>query len=558
MLPFVLKNSLEHDGKASFGSIMGKAMTLFPDLKKNPEDAARMVKELVNKVNSMTIDQQMSMYSNVGKPVAIKRRRREGLPDLEDAEQGKVIMRFAPGPSGPLHIGHTRAAVLNDLYCKRYDGRFILRLEDTNPDRIELEAYDMIQEDLEWLGVKVDDVFIQSDRFDIYYKVVEELIKRGHAYICTMDPEQWRQLKAESVACPERDMPPNHHMEGWANMLDGTLAPGEASLVVKTDLEHKNPAVRDFVGMRINETPHPLTGNRYRVYPLYNLSVSIDDHLMGCTHILRGKDHLNNTYRQEYVYKHMGWELPHFIHYGLVSIPDTILKTSLIKEEISRGNYEGWDDVRTGTLRALCSRGIQADALRRYWKEAGMKSVDIIFSWDNLYAMNREIIEKDAKRYFFVPDPIKVIITGIEELHTKIPLFPDEPERGKREFRLNKDGKGIELFVPMEELHEPPSGSILRLKDLCNVTLKEGNDEELEYAGQDISEVRKEGGRIIQWLPPGSEPCRVLLPNGSEVRGLVEKEVRNEAEKGSIVQFERVGFFKMSLDGGIVGRFTHK
>ncbi len=167
-------------------------------------------------------------------------------------------MRFAPGPSGPLHLGHTRVAILNDEYCKRYDGKFINRVEDTNPDKIDPDAYDMIPQDLEWLGVKVHQTVIQSDRFEFYYDLARQLIEKGHAYICTCPVEDWRKMKEESRPCPHRDLPKEVQMEQWERMLAGHYGEEKAVFVVKTDLHHPNPAIRDFVGFRIvTSTPIP-------------------------------------------------------------------------------------------------------------------------------------------------------------------------------------------------------------------------------------------------------------------------------------------------------------
>ena len=179
-------------------------------------------------------------------------------------------MRFAPGPSGPLHIGHSRAAILNDEFVKRYGGRFILRLEDTNPMKILPEAYTMIPEDMSWLGTTVHQVVRQSDRFGIYLEHARRIIELGGGYVCTCPVEKWRSLKERNRACPHRDQDPDKQLAEWERMLDGTYREGEASLMIKTDLGHPNPAVRDFVAMRIMDHPHPRTGDRFRVYPLYN------------------------------------------------------------------------------------------------------------------------------------------------------------------------------------------------------------------------------------------------------------------------------------------------
>lgn len=559
---YALQNAIEHDGRASIGPVMGKVMGALPELKTDPKAASLMVKEVVDAVNSLRLDEQVLALNELGAPKkAMKKERGDLLPDLEGGLEGKVVMRFAPGPSGPLHIGHTRAAILNDEYVKRYKGRFILRLEDTNPEKLEPEAYTMIPEDLEWLGIDIHDSFVQSDRIDLYYDAVRELIDMGGAYVCTTDTEVWRSHKESGRPVEDRDLTNEVQMGRWDKMLDGTYKEGEAFLVIKTDLDHPNPAVRDFVGMRIKDEPHPRTGDRYRVYPLYNLSVAVDDHLMGCTHILRGKDHLNNTLKQEYIYDYMGWKRPHFIHYGLVSIPDTLLKKSLIAQERRAGRIDGWDDVRLGTLRALKARGFDPVSLRRYWLEVGTKPVDINFSWETLSAINKTLIDDRTNRYFFVGSPIKLSIGVDRPLKASIPLHPEHPERGAREYRLDPiDGK-MEVLVAEKDLYEQRKGTIFRLKDLCNILLESDGGKEAVFAGQDLSRVKGERGRIIQWCLPGSPKCTIVYPDYGvgPIEGVAEGFVLEEGRKGSLVQFERVGFCRVWLkDGELYANFGHR
>ncbi|MGA1872180.1 MAG: glutamate--tRNA ligase [Thermoplasmatota archaeon] len=558
ILAFALQNALEHDGRASIGPVMGKVMAFFPELKNNPRSTSAIVRRIVEEVNSLSMDQQRERLTEIGGPIELgKRERKTGLPELKGAVPGNVVMRFAPGPSGPLHLGHTRAAILNDEYCRMYGGRFILRLEDTNPEKIDPSAYDMIPEDLEWLGVNVHETFVQSDRFDIYYDITKRLIEKGAAYVCTLDTEIWRELKLNGRPCGERYLPPDEQLGKWERMLEGGYSEGEASVVIKTNLGHKNPAVRDFVGMRIKDEPHPRTGDRYRVYPLYNLSVAIDDHLMGCTHILRGKDHLNNTLRQEYIYGHMDWSLPEFTHYGLVSIPDSILKTSIIREEIATGKYSGWSDVRLGTLQALAARGFDPRSLRDYWVETGIKSVDISFSWETLYAKNRSLIDAEARRFFFVPSPVRISFEHDEELHAKVPLHPERPELGFRTHVVRPEEGKIDLFIPGDDLEGSEPGSLLRLKDLCNIEMKGRDGRMFDFAGTDPGIVRGGKGRIVQWVGRNASPMIVHTPEGSVMEGLVEEGMENYAEDGDVVQFERIGYCRIFHDDGLRANLTH-
>ena len=533
---YALQNAVFFKGKANPKAIVGKILGECPEYRKDVAGITEIIDSIVSDVNSMDLESQKRALEEIDPSMLVKEKkeRRYELPDLENVN-GKVTMRIAPGPSGPLHIGHTRVSVLNDEYVKRYGGELICRFEDTNPEKIDPDAYDMIPEDLDWLGVKIHRQYIQSERFDIYYDYTRKLMEQGHAYVCTCDADHWRELKEHKQACPCRDLPVEEQMERFDRFMNGEYEEGKAVAVVKTAIDHPNPAIRDFVALRLVSHPHPRTGSRYIAYPMMNLSVAIDDHLMGMTHVIRGKDHLNNTFRQEYIYDYFGWKKPVFYHYGLVNIPDTVLKTSLIKQSISAGEYSGWDDVRTGTVRALKRRGITPEAIRRYWVESGIKPIDIQFSWDNLFAMNRDAIDDGANRYFFVQDPVRYDIDGIDIISGKAPKHPDHPERGCREYSVS-DEKTV--FITAQDSAVFKDAGKIRLKDLCNIDY----GTPAKYAGTDVS-VLKKGVRAVQWVSRDSVPARILMPDGTVAEGLAERSVLDE--KNDMVQFERVGFVRI-------------
>ncbi len=551
ILKYALQNAILHDGKANYKAVMGKIMAENPNLRSKAKELIDEVKKIVEEVNSLRVEEQRRMLEEIA-PELLERKKREEKKELEDLPEvhGEVRMRLAPSPSGPMHLGQSRMAILNDEYVKRYGGKLFLRIEDTNPHNILPEAYDMIPEDLEWLGVKIHEIVIQSDRFEIYYDYARKLLEMGKAYITTVPAEEWRKLKAEGKATKDRELPPEEQLERWEKMLSGYYDEGEAVYVVKTDLQHPNPAIRDWAAFRIiKDVEHPRIGDRYIVYPLMNFSVAVDDHELKLTHVLRGKDHLNNTYRQMYLYDYFGWKKPVYIHYGWVTMRNTVLKTSIIKEGIRKGEYIGWDDPRLGTLRALAKRGIRPEAIRKYWIQVGLKEVDIEFSWDTLYAYNREIVDSIAKRYFFVWDPKEVEIRGVEKLEGRVPLHPNI-DMGFREYSLTQP---IKIFITTEDWEKIGEGEIFRLKDLCNV-IRRGTY--LEYAGNDLSIV-KAGAKIIHWVPNDAIGCRVYMPDGEIREGYAEKYARNSV--GEIVQFERFGFTKIYEENGkIVGYFAHR
>jgi glutamyl-tRNA synthetase len=550
---YALQNAILHDGKAEAGAVLGKVIAQKPELKSEIKEIMGVVKSIVAEVNSLTLDEQKKLLEKEA-PELLERKseKRTELPDLPDVEK-EVVMRFAPGPSGPLHIGHTRAAVLNDEYVKRYGGKYYIRLEDTNPAKIDTEAYDSIAGDLKWLGVNYHEMVIQSDRFDIYYEHAKKLLETGLAYICQCEVEEWRQAKLKMKACPHRNLESTVQLEMWDNMLEGKFGEHEVSYVVKTDLAHPNPAVRDFVGFRIVTTPHPRTKDKYLVYPLYNFSVAIDDHLMDMTHVLRGKDHLNNTHRQEFIFDHFKWKKPSFIHYGLVQMEDVTLKTTVIKEGIKDGEYSGWDDIRLATLKALSNRGIKPEAIRRYWIEVGIKGVDIKFSWDNLYAFNKDIVDPQADRYFFVWEPQKILIQGVNRLEGHAPLHPDDPNRGVRKVVLQGDN-GVTVFITSDDFKKIKENDNVRLKDLGNIRYHK--DHPSEYIGDDLS-IIKEGAKIIHWVGEDNIPTKLHLPDGTIKEGLCEPVM--DEDLGKVVQFERFGFVRVEKNGEeYLAYFTHR
>lgn len=546
-----LQNAVKNKAVPRAGAVLGSVMGAHPELRSQAKEINALLPAILAKVEALSPEDREAQLRELN-PEAIekmheKKERIHELPTLPDAEGG-VVMRFAPNPSGPLHLGHARASVLNDYYVRKYGGKFYYRVEDTDPKRVDPEAYDMVSEDLKWLGIGITDVIYQSDRFEIYYEHARELIKLGGAYMCDCDNAEFRDLKLKKQACPCRDLSVEENLKRFDDMLAGKYEEGQITMRVKTDIAHPDPAVRDFAAMRVLKEPkHPRKPEIF-VYPLMNFSVAVDDHLLGMTHVIRGKDHIANTRRQEYIYNYFGWKMPYFYHYGRMSIAGLELSTSGMRKGINEGLYTGWDDIHLGTLRALARRGIQAEAVRGAVVDIGMGDTDISFSWENLFAANKAIIDADADRYFFVPDAVEVTVANAPEMTAHAPVYPNKPERGER--LLHFTGK---VLLPRAEVEK---GGMLRLKDLFNIRMT--GEATAEYAGESLAEARKEKAPIIQWLPAeNAAPCSLLTPEGMQ-DGFAEPEVLGYA--GKIVQFERVGFAKIDAveNGKAVAYHTHR
>ena len=543
-----LLNAAKHKGNANPGAVMGSIMANEPELRSRAKEIGPLAGKIVAQVNNLSAEEQASEMEKFNVEVKEKKKVKEvGLQELPGSHEN-IVLRFAPNPSGPLHIGHSRAAVPNAEYVKRHNGKLILRIEDTDPKRVYEDAYEMIPEDLEWLGIKPDEIVYQSDRFEIYYDYARQLIEKGAAYMCTCDGAAFKELKDNCKACPCRDNSVEENLELWDKF--DTMDAGEAVLRVKTDINHKNPAIRDWVAMRLVDETHPRLGNKYRIYPMMNFSVAVDDHLMGMTHVLRGKDHLANSEKQKYLYDHMGWDLPEFIHYGRLKMEDIALSTSKALAGIEDGTYSGWDDPRLGTLRAIARRGIDPKTIYNLITEIGVKMADSAISWKKIYGLNRSYLEPVANRYFFVEDPQLIEVNNYEDGEVVIerPLHADHLDRGNR--LLPFDGRA---YLAKDDIAD----GIFRLMDAVNVDI---SGDEITYNSTSFEDARAQKAKIIQWVPADDNVnVKMVMDDASVKEGIGEMALCDLAV-GDIVQFERVGFARLDeiKDDELIFYFAHK
>ncbi len=380
---YALKNALAYNGKANQGSVIS---SLFHEgLKK--EDVKKHIKEIskiVSDVNKLSIEKQKKEFEKSKNEIS-ERKVREGLPELPNAKKGKVVMRTAPAASGVLHIGHALTYCTSFLFAKKYNGKIYNRIEDTNPDEIFAPAYKMFVDDFKWLFDNYPNMefVIQSDRMKIYYDYAEKLIKKNFAYVCTCSSEKFKKFSNFKEDCPCRNNELKENLYRWKKMLDKKgYAPGDAVLRFKSSMSDANPAMRDFPLARICLTKHPRQKNKYRVWPLMNLSVSVDDIEMKMTHIIRGKDHRDNAERQKLIFKALGLEkkFPWTAFLGRYKFTDIELSKRKMKKEVEEKKYSGWDDPELPTLISLRKRGYKPQAFWKFAELRGLSEADRIIS----------------------------------------------------------------------------------------------------------------------------------------------------------------------------------
>ena len=273
----------------------------------------------------------------------------------------KVATRFAPSPTGALHIGGVRTALFSWLYSKHHKGTFHLRIEDTDKERSKDEHKDQIIKSLKWIGIEHDgEEYIQSTKIDDHIKIANELLKRGSAYKCYCSSEEIEEQKkrARQKKLPYiynrkwRDVPEIEAPKDIKPVVRFKSKIKDSSILkdmVQGDVEIENNTIEDFIILRNDGTP------------TYNLSATVDDHQMGMTHIIRGDDHKINTFKQVQIYIAMNWELPQFAHIPLIH---TIEGKKLSKRD------------NASTLDDYSKIGIMPDALRNYLLRLGWSFED--------------------------------------------------------------------------------------------------------------------------------------------------------------------------------------
>ncbi len=550
---YALYNAYKHNGKMDGGAVISKLMGEYPELRPVVKDILKALPDVIEGVNNLTLQEQRKLLESLA-PELLKQvvsdEKKEKLPELPNHKN--IIMRFAPNPNGPPTLGSARGIVINSEYTQMYGGTFILRFDDTDPQtkRPMLEAYDWYIEDCEWLQTRPDLVVIASDRMAIYYSYAEKLMKLGAAYVCTCTQEEFKRFKDAMIPCPDRDRTADENLKLWNDMLHGFFREKEAVLRIKTDIKHKNPALRDWICFRIISAPHP-RGLEYRVWPMLDFESAIEDHLLNVTHILRGKDLRDSEGRQQFLYNYLGWQYPITIHWGRISIYEFgKFSTSEIKKAIEKGVYRGWDDPKLPTIRALRRRGFHPEALRRFMISLGVSESDIRISLENLYAENRKVIDVSTRRYFFVKDPVRMEIVGVTPTTARPPLHPSL-KLGFREIKV-----GSEVFISSDDIKFAP-GDIIRLKDLYNVKIARLEPLVAEYSGDE----RTRRLKIVHWVPTNGLKVEVLTPEGID-DGIGEEGIASELN--NVVQFERYGFVRIDEivkhdnETKIIAYFTHQ
>jgi glutamyl-tRNA synthetase len=564
-----LENAMKFKGKANPGALVGAIIKNHPEAKDDMQSLQSQIKEIVENINKLTIEEQEKKLLEINPDYYKEQEKKEQknksvndeLKELDKVDLKKgVIMRFAPSPSGPMHIGHAITGGLTALYVKKYGGKFILRIEDTNSDNIDMDAYKLLPEDAKWIFGNVTDVWIQSDRMEIYYKYIEKLLNLDTIYVCTCSQEKFKEFADASKDCPCRNNSIKENTLRWKEMFDKNngFKEGEVVIRFKSGMQDKNPAMRDFPLARINDSNHPRQGLKYRVWPLMNLCVTVDDIEAGMTHIIRAKDHADNAKRQEKIYQALGIgdKFPQTYFLGRYNFEGLEISCSKTKARIKSGDFWGWDDIRVPFLQALKRKGYQPESLLKYTKLTGLSQVDKTIPGEEFFkvinSFNKEIIDPKAKRFFMISDPVKIKIINAKPQKLKLQMHP-ENNLGIRELDLTD-----EFLISNNDCKDFENNQVYRLMDCLNFK-KSFN--EYSFDSIDYETFKEKGKKIIHFLSTENNiNIEILMNDATILKAVAEKSI-TILKVGEIIQFERFGFCRLDeikKDGTRIFWFTHK
>ena len=387
--------------------------------------------------------------------------------DLAEGVYDTVHTRFPPEPNGYLHIGHAKSILLNYGLAQKYNGKFNMRFDDTNPTKEKMEFVDAIKKDIQWLGADWEDrLFFASNYFDQMYEAAVKLIKKGKAYVCDLTAEQIREYRGTLTEpgknSPYRDRSVEENLELFENMKAGKYADGEKVLRAKIDMASPNMNMRDPVIYRVAHMSHHNTGDKWCIYPMYDFAHPIEDAIEGITHsicTLEFEDHrpLYDWVVRELEYPHP----PRQIEFAKLYLTNVVTGKRYIKRLVEDGTVDGWDDPRLVSIAALRRRGFTPESIKMFVDLCGVSKSNSSVDYAMLEYCIREDLKMKRSRMMAVLDPIKLVIDNYPEGEVEYLDAANNLENedlGSRQIPFCR-----ELYIERDDFMEEPPKKYFRL-----------------------------------------------------------------------------------------------
>ncbi len=408
---------------------------------------------------------------------------------------GVVHTRFPPEPNGYLHIGHAKSICLNFGIAERYGGLCNLRFDDTNPAKEEQEYIDAITEDVRWLGYDWDDrLYFASDYFDELYEMAVDLIRIGRAYVDELSADEIREYRGTLTEAgresPYRNRPVEENLALFQKMRDGGFKEGEAVLRAKIDMTSGNINLRDPVMYRILDAAHPRTGDKWKIYPMYDFAHGQSDSIEGITHSICTLEYEDHRPLYDWYLDNIEIFHPQQIEFARLNVSHTVLSKRKLIRLVQDGHVRGWDDPRMPTISGLRRRGYTPEAIREFCDDIGVGKVKGVVALHKLEYHLRQHLNKTANRVMAVINPLRVVIENypddlVEEMEAV--NNPEDEAAGTRKVPFSKV-----LYIERDDFMEDPPRKFFRLAP--------GREVRLRYAYfitcKDV--IKDENGEVIE------------------------------------------------------------
>ena len=515
ILKYALQNAVKFKGKANPGAVIGKILQEQPGLKSKIKDISKKVNEIIKEVNSLSISEQETKLSTF-KFKTVKKKERDVFSMIK--VKSKLRTAFPPGPEKYPHLGHAKSLILNYELAKRKNGEFYLRFEDTNPELVKKEFYDVMIENFTWLGVKWDKLQYASDHMDLFYKYAEFLMNKD-IYACYCPKEKISDNRLKGVECECRDK---------KVIFSKFLKEKTGILRLKGDMEHNNTTMRDPTLFRFVHTPHPRTGKKYSLWPTYDFQNAVMDGYYKIDFRLRSKEFELRGELQNYIQSLLSLHKTKTYEFGRLNLEGVESSGRIIREKIKNKELLGWDDPRLTTLVALRRRGFLPQSIYEFSLSTGISKSESTMTWDDLIIRNKKVLDPVSNRYFFVESPKKIKIKNPPFIDALAPLHPEHPEKGYRKIKTHNE------FYIQDDLDKD---RIYRFMHLFNFKNK-------EFISKDVDS--RLSAKMIHWLPVSKDlvNIEVIMPDAKIKKGLGEP-LLNKLKVNDICQFERFGFVRL-------------
>lgn len=387
--------------------------------------------------------------------------------DLEEGRFDHVQTRFPPEPNGYLHIGHAKSILLNYGLAKKYNGKFNMRFDDTNPTKEKTEFVESILKDIKWLGADWEDrLFFASNYFDQMYEAAVKLIKKGKAYVCDLTPEEIREYRGTLTEpgknSPYRVRSVEENLELFENMKNGMYKDGEKVLRAKIDMSSPNINMRDPIIYRVAHMTHHNTGDKWCIYPMYDFAHPIEDAIEHVTHSICTLEFEDHRPLYDWVVTELEYpNPPRQIEFAKLYLTNVITGKRYIKKLVEDGIVDGWDDPRLVSIAALRRRGFTPESIKNFVELCGISKSNSSVDYAMLEYCIREDLKTKKPRMMAVLDPIKLVIDNYPE--DQVEWFDvvnniENEELGSRKVPFCK-----ELYIEREDFMEEPPKKYFRL-----------------------------------------------------------------------------------------------